>query len=139
MRRTPRRELAGLPPSLVAEVERRLGAVRGFEPRQGGFSYGVRGIATVDGHLNGGCSRGGRVFLKAVPSGADHAGDYRSEAVVSAALPAAVPAPRLLFSCERDGWGCSARRRRRAGCRTSRGTRGSWRRRWTCWRPARAR
>ncbi|MEV0822913.1 hypothetical protein [Nonomuraea rubra] len=40
MRRTPRREWAE-PPPLVAEAERRLGAVRGFEPRQGGFSYGV--------------------------------------------------------------------------------------------------
>ncbi|MGW3344558.1 hypothetical protein ACWDA3_14690 [Nonomuraea rubra] len=41
MRRTPRRERAELPPPLVAEAERRLGAVRGFEPRRGGFPYGV--------------------------------------------------------------------------------------------------
>ncbi|GAA1625634.1 hypothetical protein GCM10009733_022930 [Nonomuraea maheshkhaliensis] len=92
----PRRDWAGLPAPLVAEAERRLGAVRGFEPRQGGFSYGVLGVLALDG--------GRRVFVKATPADADHAGDYRSEAVISAALPAEVPTPRLLFSCERDGW-----------------------------------
>ncbi|MEU8354907.1 phosphotransferase [Nonomuraea sp. NPDC048882] len=92
----PRRDWADLPAPLVAEAERRLGAVRGFEPRRGGFSYGVLGVLTLDG--------GRRVFVKATPADADHAGDYRSEAVISAALPAEVPTPRLLFSCERDGW-----------------------------------
>ncbi|WP_268808517.1 hypothetical protein [Nonomuraea solani] len=37
MRRVLRRDWG----ELVAEVEHRLGAVRGFEERQGGFSYGV--------------------------------------------------------------------------------------------------
>ena len=52
----PRRDWADLPAPLVAEAERRLGAVRGFEPRRGGFSYGVLGVLTLDG--------GRRVFVK---------------------------------------------------------------------------
>ncbi|MFC4005840.1 phosphotransferase [Nonomuraea purpurea] len=94
MRPTLRREWADLPLSLVEEVERRLGAVRAFEVRQGGFSYGVLGVATPAG--------GEHVFVKAVPG--DAAADYRTEALVAAALPAGVPAPRLLFSCEAGGW-----------------------------------
>ena len=98
----PRREWAELPGSLVEEVERRLGAVGGFEPRQGGFSDGVLGVVTLDG--------GRRAFLKALPAGT---GDHLTEAAVAAALPHAVPAPRLLFSYERDGWAllCPAPRR----------------------------
>jgi hypothetical protein len=81
----------------VEEAERRLGsAVRGFEERRGGFSYGVLGVATLDG--------GERVFVKAVPADSGHAADYRSEAIVAAALPAGVPAPRFRFSCEAGGW-----------------------------------
>ncbi|WP_406673278.1 hypothetical protein WBK31_25205 [Nonomuraea sp. N2-4H] len=120
MARVRRRDLGELPASLVAEVERRFGAVRGFESRQGGFSYGVLGVATHDdGH---------RTFIKAVPTepaerrrlGSGPAGravdstlesllsgqaaGYRWEAVVNAALPDRVPSPRLLLSCERDDW-----------------------------------
>ncbi|MFF0324418.1 phosphotransferase [Nonomuraea angiospora] len=96
MRPIRRRDLAELPPSLVAEVERRLGAVRGFEERRGGFSYGVLGVATLAG--------GERVFVKAVPADGGDVDAYREEAAVSAALPPGVPAPRLLFTDERDGW-----------------------------------
>ncbi|MEV0614010.1 phosphotransferase [Nonomuraea sp. NPDC050404] len=95
MNRVLRRDWSELPVSLTAEVERRLGAVRGFESRQGGFSYGVLGVATLDE---------GGAFVKAVPSDSDSARDYRAEAMIGAALPPEVPAPRFLFSCERDGW-----------------------------------
>ncbi|MEV3984664.1 phosphotransferase [Nonomuraea sp. NPDC049758] len=86
-----------LPGALVREVERRLGrAAAGFEERHGGFTGGVRGVLTLTG--------GGRVFVKAVPAGSPHAADHRAEAVVGAALPPGVPAPRFLFSCEAAGW-----------------------------------
>ncbi|MEV5891944.1 hypothetical protein [Nonomuraea fuscirosea] len=41
-----RHDWADLPAPLLAEAEGRLGAVRGFEPRRGGFSYGVLGVLT---------------------------------------------------------------------------------------------
>ncbi|MFG6192255.1 hypothetical protein [Nonomuraea sp. JJY05] len=87
-----RRDFAELPPSLVAEVERRLGPVRGFEERRGGFSDGVLGVAALAG--------GERVFVKAVPADGGDAGAYREEAAVSAALPPGVPAPRMRGRCE---------------------------------------
>ncbi|MBT2229332.1 phosphotransferase [Nonomuraea sp. NEAU-A123] len=97
MRESGRRAWHELPGPLAEEVEGRLGsAVRRFEERRGGFSYGVLGVATLDG--------GERVFVKAVPADSDHVADYRSEAIVAAALPAGVPAPRFRFSCEADGW-----------------------------------
>ncbi|MGW2159218.1 hypothetical protein [Nonomuraea sp. NPDC001699] len=86
-----------VPGVLVREVERRLGrAAAGFQERHGGFTGGVRGVLTLTG--------GGRVFVKAVPAASGHSADYRAEAVVAAALPPGVPAPRFLFSCEEAGW-----------------------------------
>ncbi|MGP3956920.1 phosphotransferase family protein [Nonomuraea sp. 3N208] len=125
MRTIRRRSRPELPRPIVAEVEQRLGvAVTSFSPRRGGFSDGVAGVAVLDGggrefgdsgqefgdggqeFGDGGreFGDGGRVFVKAVPGHAAFAGDYRFEAVVSAALPAGVPTPRLLFSCEVAGW-----------------------------------
>ncbi|MET8991748.1 phosphotransferase [Nonomuraea wenchangensis] len=79
------------------EVERRLGAgVQGFEERQGGFSFGVLGVATL--------STGEQVFIKAIRDDAANVRDYRTEAAVAAALPPAVPTPRLRFTCELAGW-----------------------------------
>ncbi|MFF0771494.1 phosphotransferase [Nonomuraea wenchangensis] len=79
------------------EVERRLGAgVQGFEERQGGFSFGVLGVATL--------STGEQVFIKAIRDDAANVRDYRTEAAVAAALPTAVPTPRLRFTCEAAGW-----------------------------------
>ncbi|MFF4617076.1 hypothetical protein [Nonomuraea jabiensis] len=82
MRPIRRRDFAELPPSLVAEVERRLGAVRGFEERRGGFSDGVLGVAALAG--------GERVFVKPVLADGGDADAYREEAAVSAA-----PSPRV--------------------------------------------
>ncbi|MBF9132220.1 phosphotransferase [Plantactinospora sp. S1510] len=64
----------------------------------GGFSGGV--AARV------GCTDGRRAFVKAVPI-EDDAGAvalYRREAVMAAALPSHLPAPRLLGCVEADGW-----------------------------------
>ncbi|MDP9862941.1 MULTISPECIES: phosphotransferase [Streptosporangium] len=95
--RTRRRDWAELPDVMRHEVERRLGsAVQGFEDRQGGFSFGVSGVATL--------STGERVFIKAVGDDAANACDYRTETVVAAALPQTVPTPRLRFACELAGW-----------------------------------
>lgn len=67
-----------------------------FEERQGGFSFGVLGVATL--------ADGGRVFVKAVRDDAGNAADYRTEALVAAVLPRSVPTPRLLFAVEAGGW-----------------------------------
>ncbi|MEV6868719.1 phosphotransferase [Streptosporangium subroseum] len=79
------------------EVQLRLGsAVQGFEECQGGFSFGVLGVATL--------VTGEQVFIKAVHDDAANARDYRAETVVAAALPRTVPTPRLRFACEQAGW-----------------------------------
>ncbi|MER6949681.1 hypothetical protein ABT294_37280 [Nonomuraea sp. NPDC000554] len=73
-----------LPEPVAVALEHRLGApVLDVSARPGGFSGGVRGVAAPAG--------GRRVFVKAIREDSEHAGDYRSEAMVSAALPAAVP------------------------------------------------
>ncbi|MGR6917642.1 phosphotransferase family protein [[Actinomadura] parvosata] len=75
-------------------AEARLGAVvREFEERQGGFSGSVLGVVTL--------STGEQAFIKAVRGDAP---DHRTEARVGAALPPAVPTPRMRFACERAGW-----------------------------------
>lgn len=82
---------------LRTEVHERLGsAVHHLEDRPGGFSWGVLGVA----HL----ASGEQVFIKAVHSDTGNAQDYRTEAAIAAALPAAMPTPRLRFSIERTGW-----------------------------------
>ena len=64
----------------------------------GGFSPGaaVR-LRAADGR---------RLFVKAVgpEPNPDSAGIYRAEARIAAALPASVPAPRLIATFEVDGW-----------------------------------
>lgn len=86
-------------PAARAEVEAFLGApVLEAVTQLGGFSpaAAVRLRAANDR----------RVFVKAVgpEPNAESAGIYRAEARNAAALPASVPAPRLLTSFERDGW-----------------------------------
>ncbi|MEU7899148.1 phosphotransferase [Nonomuraea sp. NPDC049152] len=92
-----RRAWHELPPELRAEVERRLGArVEGVRPTAGGFSWGVLGVASLEG--------GGQVFVKAVPSDEPVAADYRVETAVAPLLPPSTPTPVLLFSVEAWGW-----------------------------------
>ncbi|GAA3136504.1 aminoglycoside phosphotransferase family protein [Streptosporangium carneum] len=87
-------------PSWIHEaVEGRLGApVVEAVTQTGGFSPGaaVR-LLLADGR---------RAFVKAIgPEPNPHSADfYRAEARISAALPAEVPAPRLLASFDADGW-----------------------------------
>jgi hypothetical protein len=65
---------------------------------QGGFSPGLTSPLTLADST--------MIFVKAIDVGAwpDQAGMYRAESSVSAALPAAVPAPRLLASRDDGHW-----------------------------------
>ncbi|MGI5286861.1 phosphotransferase [Nonomuraea polychroma] len=95
--RTQRRDWTELPVIVSREVEYRLGsAVQDFEERQGGFSLGVLGVATL--------ATGDQVFIKAIRDDAANVHDYRTEMVVAGALPQTVPTPGLRFACEPAGW-----------------------------------
>ncbi|GAA3128475.1 phosphotransferase [Nonomuraea salmonea] len=88
-----------VPAAVRAAIEDFLGdAVAEAVTQPGGFSP----AAAV--RLRTRCGR--RVFVKAVgpEPNADAVRIYRSELVNAAALPASVPAPRLLTGFERDGW-----------------------------------
>jgi aminoglycoside phosphotransferase (APT) family kinase protein len=87
------------PAWLRAEVETRLGGtVVEAVTQLGGFSPGVAARLRLAG--------GRRVFVKAVgpEPNPDSPGAHRSEARMMAALPRSAPAPRLLWSLDRDGW-----------------------------------
>ncbi|WP_327108847.1 phosphotransferase family protein [Nonomuraea glycinis] len=86
-------------PAARAAVEELLGGpVAEAVTQPGGFSPGaaVR-LRAADGR---------RLFVKAVgpEPNPDSAGIYRAEAKIAAALPASVPAPRLIATFEVDGW-----------------------------------
>ncbi|MEW1695136.1 phosphotransferase [Streptomyces sp. NPDC093249] len=86
-----------LPPGIREAVEHRLGAaVLAAESQDGGFTDGVAARAEL--------GDGTRVFVKALAAEHELAPDYRAEARVAGALPAAVPASRLRFSLETDDW-----------------------------------
>ncbi|WP_204018226.1 aminoglycoside phosphotransferase family protein [Sphaerimonospora thailandensis] len=90
---------SAVPEDLRLAVERHLGdRVTEAVTQCGGFSPGVAARLRLAG--------GGRAFVKAVgPRPNPHSpGFHRAEARVAAALPADVPAPRLLASFDRDGW-----------------------------------
>jgi hypothetical protein len=88
-----------LPAPVRAEIEGRLGTpVAAATSAGGGFTAGFAArIVTADGR---------RAFVKAesVDRNLMIAECYRREAVVNAALPPGVPAPRLRWSAEVDGW-----------------------------------
>ncbi|NUR89074.1 MAG: aminoglycoside phosphotransferase family protein [Nonomuraea sp.] len=86
-------------PAVRAEIEAFLGAaVVEAVTQPGGFSPAAAVRLRTAG--------GGRAFVKAVgpEPNAESVGIYRAEARIAAALPASVPAPRLLTSFELDGW-----------------------------------
>jgi len=88
---------AALPASLLAALETRLGAPTVDAVDQtGGFTHGLAARLTL--------ADGARVFAKAMPADDGLAAAYRAEAWCAARLPAAVPASRLSFSLEADGW-----------------------------------
>lgn len=98
--RTARRLDWGLlPPVLRTMIERRLGsAVVKAESAGAGFTPGFASVLT--------CADGSRHFVKAASKKAQRtfADSYREEARKLAALPAGLPAPRLLWSHEDDLW-----------------------------------
>jgi aminoglycoside phosphotransferase len=94
-RRLPWHAIPGQLRGRIADV---LGArVLGAQTQPGGFSPGVAArLRLADGR---------RAFVKAVNEvNPDSPGLHRSEARITAALPADTPAPRLLGSVDGDGW-----------------------------------
>lgn len=94
-----RAEWGAVPAELRAAVEEHLGAaVVAAESQSGGFSPGVAArLRLADGR---------RAFVKAVSEAQnpESPGIHRREIGISGALPAGVPAPRLLAAFDRDGW-----------------------------------
>lgn len=82
-----------LPPAVRAAIEGRLGAtVTSWVSHDGGYSPGMAAVLTTGR---------GRAFVKtAAPGQAEALRLHRNEAVKAARLPAAVPAPALLWSLE---------------------------------------
>ncbi|MGW4300871.1 phosphotransferase [Streptomyces sp. NPDC004646] len=88
---------AELPPAVRHGTERRLGTtVTGAASQNGGFTDGVAARLRL--------ADGTRAFVKALPTGHELTPDYRMEARIAGALPGAVPASRLRFSLEAEGW-----------------------------------
>ena len=88
-----------VPAALRAEVEALAGGeVLEAVTQTGGFSPGAAARLKLAG--------GGRAFVKAVSpaQNPDSPALYRNEARIAAALPATVPAPRLLGALDEDGW-----------------------------------
>ena len=98
--KTARRlEWAHLPPHIRAVIERRTGSpVVSAESQTAGFTPGFASVLT--------CADGGRHFVKAASLKAQRpfATSYREEARRLGALPAGVPAPRLLWTHDGDDW-----------------------------------
>jgi hypothetical protein len=96
--RTARRlEWPFLPPTLRSEIERRCGSPVAEAISQGaGYTPGFASVLV--------CDDGSRHFVKAASVKAQRmfAESYREEARKLAALPASVPAPRLLWTIEHD-------------------------------------
>ena len=90
---------SGLPASVRADIETLVGGrVARADNCAGGFSAGFASrLALFDGR---------RVFVKAMHAAAwpFEAKLYRAEAAVATALPATVPAPRLLGTCDDGQW-----------------------------------
>jgi aminoglycoside phosphotransferase (APT) family kinase protein len=87
-------------PALVLErIQERLGGpVLAHRDCAGGFSPGMAAVLTL--------ADGSEIFVKAVGSerNPESPGMYRAEAEVLAALPSAVPAPRLLWVLDDGDW-----------------------------------
>lgn len=97
-RTAQRLEWAFLPPNLRAYIERRCGSpVVSATSQTGGFTPGFASVLE--------CEDGSRHFVKAASVKAQRtfAESYREEARKLASLPAAVPAPRLLWHLD-DDW-----------------------------------
>lgn len=98
-RTAQRLEWRFLPPHLRSLIEERCGSpVVEAESQDAGFTPGFASVLT--------CADGTRHFVKAASVIAQRtfANSYRVEAQKLAALPAGVPAPRLLWSHDADDW-----------------------------------
>jgi Phosphotransferase enzyme family len=92
-----RRRWEDLPVTVRRAVQRHLGTtVLTATSQTGGFTDGV--AARVD------LGNGERAFLKAIPHDHELIEDYRTEARIATALPDGVPASRLRFDLESDGY-----------------------------------
>ncbi|NUS16624.1 MAG: aminoglycoside phosphotransferase family protein [Streptomyces sp.] len=90
---------SAVPPAVRAAVEGHLGSpVAEARTQSAGFSPGVAARLTLED--------GRRAFVKAVSEAQnpESPGIYRDEVRIARALPAGVPAPRLLADVEQDGW-----------------------------------
>jgi aminoglycoside phosphotransferase (APT) family kinase protein len=88
-----------MPLPIRAEIERLIGgAVITAQNCPGGFSPGFASRLTL--------ADGRRVFVKAMDADAwpEEATTHRTEAVITAALPATVPTPQLLGTFDNDHW-----------------------------------
>jgi len=91
----PRFQWCDLPAAARDAVEDRFGPVRRAVSAGPGLTPGVAA------HL---ITASGGVFLKAIPLRSPALGHYEAERGVNTALPAGVPAPRLLWSGRAGGW-----------------------------------
>jgi aminoglycoside phosphotransferase (APT) family kinase protein len=88
-----------IPPPVRAEIEQLIGGtVIAAQNCPGGFSPGFASRLTL--------ADGRRVFVKAMDADCrpEEATTHRTEAVIAAALPATVPAPRFLGTFDNDHW-----------------------------------
>jgi hypothetical protein len=84
-----------LPPGRVAVIEALTGPVLKAESVTGGLMPGLAAVLY---------SGNGRYFLKAVPAGSPAARLYEREMSASMTLPVSVPAPRMQFCSDAEGW-----------------------------------
>ncbi|SEE29373.1 Phosphotransferase enzyme family protein [Streptomyces sp. 2131.1] len=86
-----------LPRGVREAIEQGLGApVLAATSQNGGFTDGIAARVQLGDTT--------KAFVKALATDHELAPDYRTEARTAAALPAEVPASRLRFSLEADGW-----------------------------------
>jgi aminoglycoside phosphotransferase (APT) family kinase protein len=84
-----------LPPGRVAAIEELTGPVVKAESVTGGLMPGLAAVVHA---------AQGRYFVKAAPAGSPAAGLYAREITANAAMPAGVPAPRMLLGSSDSGW-----------------------------------
>ncbi|WP_433363931.1 phosphotransferase family protein [Streptosporangium sp. CA-115845] len=90
-----RRQWADLPLSARAAIEERTGPVVNIRSAEAGLTSGVAATITAEGAV---------FFVKAAPAAAPVAGHLLRERAANQALPADIPAPRLLWAGDVADW-----------------------------------
>ncbi|MEU8038064.1 phosphotransferase [Streptosporangium sp. NPDC049078] len=90
-----RRQWSDLPEQARAAVEEQIGPVTGVRSAEVGLTSGVAAHLTTEEAV---------FFAKAAPAAAPVAGHLLRERAANQALPAQIPAPRLLWTTDVDGW-----------------------------------